>query len=222
MHHNYSIWLISQNAHDLNFATSKLQHNNVNWFNGENYPSFSKLVNDCVHTSPTEITIILCNKVAPTDANIQLVIDKLNQGFAFVGLFDFRFFGIKKQLFRQIGPLDENFPGGFEDDDFIIRLIANNLACYITMEAHHVWGPSTWAPDGRYPGIDYFYQKYMFWPSREQPQELYQRLRDSYSERDWGPPQPCDFLSCKEHSYVQTGLAKYWYLNKIGRVGNFI
>ena len=218
---DYSIWLISQNFDDLQFANSKLQNNTVNWFNGSNYPSFSLLVNDCVHQSPTETTIILCNRIAPSDENIQLMLQKLDEGFAFVALYDFRFFGIKKELFRQIGGLDEKFPGGFEDDDFILRLIDNNLACYITQEAEYFWAPSTWAPSGQYPGISYFQEKWISWPDAVNTTEMYKRLPDSFKQRDWGPRQPCEFLSCKEHSYVQSWLCKYFYLNSIRKICDF-
>ena len=221
MNSSYSIWLISHRESDMELALSKLKHNTVHWFNGANYPSFSQLVNDCVHQSPTETTIVLCNKVAPTDQNIELMLQKLDEGYAFVALYDFRFFGFKKELFRRIGCLDEKFPGGFEDDDFVLRLVGSNLACYITQEAEHHWAPSSWAPTGQYPGVSYFHEKWVGWPNSENPTEMYQRLPNSWAPRDWGPSQPCEFLTCKEHSYVQTWLCKYFYLNQVKKICSF-
>lgn len=115
------------------------------WFNGDNYPSFSKLINDSVLSCPSE-TVIICNdKARPRKQDIEKTLSLLDSGYGFVGLYCFGFFGFRKQLFRQIGPLDERFLGGnYEDCDFLRRLNEANIACYMTYEAPYLELGSSW------------------------------------------------------------------------------
>jgi len=65
----------------------------------------------------------------PIDENIQKTVKLIEEGYAFVGMYRFGFFGFKKELFRKIGPMDERYVGGcWEDDDFYIRLREANLS----------------------------------------------------------------------------------------------
>jgi hypothetical protein len=109
------------------------------WKNGHGYPSFSKLINECVVESPTE-TIIICNdKARPKKEHL------LEQGYGFAGLYAWGFFGLKKELFRNIGFMDERFVGGnYEDSDYLRRMMEGNIAMYNSFEIDYIFMNSGW------------------------------------------------------------------------------
>ena len=113
-------------------------------------------------------------------------------------------FGFKKELFRQIGMFDERFlGGGFEDFDFILRLIMADIAMVITEEVEYHRLPSTWnnelagqhwntkwrtnEGEVRHWGDGLFYEK---------------QLEEEIYDYDLGPSVPTWFLPCKQHSYI--------------------
>lgn len=142
---NYKIYLISNKPHFFNEIQRGLSPEVLHLFDGSNYPSFSKLVNDCVVHCPTEIVIIMSDKVRPRAVHIQKMISLLDQGHGFVGMYRLGFFGFKKQLFRQIGMMDERYVGGgYEDDDLYIRLKEANISMYISEEVDYLKSRSSW------------------------------------------------------------------------------
>jgi hypothetical protein len=141
----YKIYVISNKPHLFQNIKENIYPEQIEFFNGENYPSFSKLVNDCVVQCPTETVIIMSDKVLPTSDNIRKILDLLENGYAFVALYRLACFGFKKELFRKIGMFDERFlGGGYEDDDFYIRLKESNVAVYITEEIEYQKSKSSW------------------------------------------------------------------------------
>ena len=142
---NYSCFIISNKPEYYKIISESIAPENVTFFDGAGYPSFSKLVNECVAQSNTEIVILMSDKVRPKQADVLKVLDLLNQGYGFVGLYRLAFFGFKKELFRKIGPFDERFVGGgYEDDDFYIRLKESNISMYITEEVEYERRESSW------------------------------------------------------------------------------
>lgn len=142
---SHSNFVISHRPH----LFTPIQHNilpeSVEYFDGTGYPSFSKLVNSCVASANTETVIIMSDKVMPRAADVQRLLGLLDQGYAFVALYRLAFSGFRKQLLREIGMFDERFVGGgYEDDDFYIRLKEANLASYITEEVEYAKSKSTW------------------------------------------------------------------------------
>ena len=115
------------------------------WKNGHGYPSFSKLINECAVESPTE-TIIICNdKARPQKEHKEKVINLLEQGYGFAGLYAWGFFGFKKELFRNIGFMDERFIGGnYEDSDYVRRMMEGNIAMYNAFEIDYIFMDSGW------------------------------------------------------------------------------
>ena len=163
----YSCYIISNKPHLFPPIQENAKPEKINYFDGTGYDSFSKLVNTCVSSADTEIVIVMSDKVMPTASDISKVVDLLNQGYAFVALYRLALFGFKKELMRRIGMFDERFVGGgYEDDDFYIRLKEANLGCYITEEVEYTKSKSSWnynlarshfynkwGPDTKYGGI---------------------------------------------------------------------
>lgn len=103
--------------------------------NGSGYPSFSKLINDCVIECPTEIVIICNDKARPKKSDVEKLLKLIEDGFGFVGLYAWGFFGFKKELFRRVGFMDERFIGGnYEDSDYMRRMLESNIAMYNVFE----------------------------------------------------------------------------------------
>ena len=145
---SYSCFLISNKFYLYETVTKNLVLEKVDFFDGSNVHSFASLVNSCVEKSKTEIVILMSDKIRPTDYDIHKTINLINEGYAFVGLYRFGFFGFKKELFRKIGPLDERYGGGgYEDDDFYIRLKEADLSMYLSHEVDYIKGNSSWESD---------------------------------------------------------------------------
>ena len=99
------------------------------------YPSFSKLINDCILACPTEIVIICNDKARPIPFHEYFTAALVRQGYGFVGLHNFRHFGFHKDLIRRIGFFDERYEGGeYEDFDFLRRIKEANIAVYLSRE----------------------------------------------------------------------------------------
>jgi len=142
---SYSCYVISNKPDRFTAIERSAFPEKINYFDGTDYPSFSKLVNSCTAAANTEIVILMSDKVLPTANDVQKIVSLINQGYGFVGLYRFAFFGFKKQLMRQIGLMDERFVGGgYEDDDFYIRLKEANIAMYVTEEVSYTQTVSSW------------------------------------------------------------------------------
>ena len=112
---------------------------NCYMLDGAGYPSFSKLINDCILKADKETVIIANDKVRPNSDHIKKMLFLLKKGFGFVGLFRFGFFGLTKNLIRTIGFFDERFlGGGFEDSDFGKRFIEHDIAIYESPEVPYI------------------------------------------------------------------------------------
>jgi hypothetical protein len=132
----------------------------------------------------------------------------LDQGHAVVGLYRFGVFGFRKQLFRVIGGLDERYTGGgYEDDDFYLRLREANLAFYLTHEVPYIPGPSTWSDTGRERCRQHFCSK---WGDQVVAQNLAQRrmpeLPDKYQ---WGHVVPCSWMTTDRSVITPRGVKRY-------------
>ena len=103
------------------------------------YPSFSQMINDSVVTSPTELVFWMNDRVTPTPRDVEHMVELLHSGFAAATKYSVAFMGVTKELFRQIGWWDERFyGGGYEDDDFVLRLRLANLAYYESQESEYL------------------------------------------------------------------------------------
>lgn len=202
---NYTLILIDRTKEYFDVIQQGLQNEKLTFFDGNGFPSFSKLVNAAIESAPTEIVIIMSYKVRPGPEHIYKILNLLNQGYGFVGLHEFRFFGVKKQLFRKIGLFDEGYAtGGYEDDDLKIRMIENDIAFYLTIECPAIWKASTWDYNGSAP---YFYSKWRceYYPHTSKIQYIFRLIPESHQTTyNLGPEIPTEFLSHKQYSVACT------------------
>jgi hypothetical protein len=97
----------------------------------ESYDSYSELINETVATSPTEIVVLINDRVVPKTEEVVQMINHLEEGFAVSTMFSVGYMSTSKELFRTIGWWDQRYyGGGYEDDDFVIRLRGNDVAYY--------------------------------------------------------------------------------------------
>lgn len=138
---DYSI-IVPSNREDLkNITISHLKSLGEEpiYKNGDGYESFSKLINHCVVECPTEIVIICNDRARPKKEDIERLLKLINEGYGFVGLYAWGFFGFKKELFRVVGFMDERFIGGnFEDADYMRRMLESNISMYNVFEIEYV------------------------------------------------------------------------------------
>jgi GT2 family glycosyltransferase len=198
---DYSIILISNKPHKFENIANTIAPEKVHFFNGTGYETFSKLVNDAVRSSLTETVIIMSDKVLPTQEHIQKVLSLLDQGFGFVSLQRFGFFGFRKELFRQIGFFDERYlGGGWEDYDFSIRLVEANIASYITEELPYHEGASVW---DRQRAHKHWVCKWSFWQFPDNhPIKIVRNMPEPNYHYDLGPSTGVKFLPSNGHSHV--------------------
>jgi hypothetical protein len=200
---NYSCYVISNKPHLFPQIQDCASPEKINYFDGTGYESFSKLVNVCVAEANTEIVIIMSDKVLPTQSDIIKVVSLVEQGYGLVGLYRFGFFGFKKQLMRQIGMMDERYVGGgYEDDDFYIRLHEANIAMYITEEVAYSKSRSSWNYDR---SRIHFLQKWIdtdnpqYNPAAKASSEFVKRkLSEESYHYDLGPAINTKFLTSNE------------------------
>ena len=92
------------------------------------YDSYSELINEAIVTSATEFFILVNDRVLPTVEQAEKMINQLESGFACAMQWNVGFMGMSKELIRRIGWWDQRYTnGGWEDRDWVFRLIGNNL-----------------------------------------------------------------------------------------------
>lgn len=199
----YTNYIISNKPHLVPAIQNGLMPEKVLHFNGEGYNSFSKLVNDCVNQAPTETVILMSDKVNPNHTHVQKVLNLLTDGYAFVALYRFAFFGFNKELFRRIGPLDERFiGGGYEDEDFYLRLYESNLAMYVTQEVPYEKKQSSW---------NYKFSKEHFLKKWGHNEVLERNLQEENYSYDFGKNTGQMFLPWNK-SFIRPIKVKRWFM----------
>ena len=102
------------------------------------YTTYSELINDSMNSSPTEFVVLINDRTHPKPHEVKKIIDCLENGFAAATQYSVGFMGFSKELLRTIGFWDERFyGGGWEDDDFVLRLKLADLAYYESSEAEY-------------------------------------------------------------------------------------
>jgi hypothetical protein len=200
---NYTCYLISNKPEFYDTIRNSVYPEELVFFNGEGFPSFSKLVNTCVESCPTEIVILMSYKVLPTADDVKKMVDLIDEGYGLVAMYRLGFFGFKKELMRRIGVLDEYFiGGGGEDDDFYVRLKESDIGCYITEEVFYTPSATTWG--GYLHGKKQLRQK---WGGFRKVDSI----KRQYEENDWGynlGPSTKDKFLTFDQSVIKSNHAK--------------
>ena len=198
---NYTLFLISNKPQYYKPIQDSLLPEKLYYFDGTGVESFSKLVNSCVASSPTETVILMSDKVLPTQEHVKKALQLLEDGYAFVGLYSFAFFAFKKELFRKIGMMDERYVGGgFEDYDFFVRTQEAGLAVYNTQEVPYTQSVSAWGNYDR--SYHYWTLKWRHYWTEGNPLPVLERtLWEKQYNYDLGPSIPVQFLS-SDHNIV--------------------
>ena len=182
----YSIIIPSHNSTLAQQAKNCLWGLDVSIFNGQNYPSYAKLINDCILSAKEEIVIIVNHKIRATPLDIYKMVYLINKGFGLVCMRNFYFYGFKKDLIRKVGFFDERFiGGGCEDADLIRRLIENNIGWYDSVETPLIIIPTSW---------DQF-KAYKFFAKKWKNYGLQRLLPDEEIKYDLGYFQGSKFLT---------------------------
>lgn len=128
------------------------------------YKSFSQLINEAIDESPNEFMIFINPKaVSVSSEDVNFLIDKLCSGYCLASLIGFGFFGMTKELVRQIGMLDEYFIGGeFEDDDYLFRIKLANKKVYWGHNFQNYRLEHSYYPPERGCSYTYFWNKWRF------------------------------------------------------------
>ena len=160
-------------------------------FTNNGYPSFSKLINDCIMACPEEIVIVCNDKARPFAVHEYRTVELLEQGYGFVGLHNFRHFGFHKDLIRRIGFFDERYEGGeYEDFDFMRRIQEANIAVYMSTEVPCVEMGTSWKSKKAYV---FNHKKW-----KEYGTHTVRVLKDEPMKYDIGPDTGTKFKSWKE------------------------
>jgi hypothetical protein len=93
--------------------------------------TYSQAINEAASLTESEFIIYINPKSVIKPDHVNEIIEKLCSGYGLAAVSSFGFWGCTKQLFREIGLLDERFLGGEDEDtDFIFRMKVANIAVY--------------------------------------------------------------------------------------------
>ncbi len=172
---------------------------NLTVLDGTDYPGFSKLINDCIVQCPTEIVIVACDKTRPELKHVKKTIRMLKEGYGFVGLYCFGFFGFKKELIRRIGFMDERYlNGGYEDGDMIRRLREADISYTETKEVKFEQVGSAFHGRKNRNGEQIHKAKW-----EENKQHLKRLMPEETYSYDIGPLRGCEFHKWSESSLLK-------------------
>lgn len=138
----FNIILIDDNSETpLDYIT----HERISIIENKEKKSLTKLWNQGIKLSQTDNLIICSHKVRPDNKDFQKIDQLLNEGYGLVAISGFHFFSFNKFLCTKIGMFDEGFTTGwFEDNDFLNKLVVNNISYYLSEEVNDIKGPSGW------------------------------------------------------------------------------
>jgi len=156
---------VSEQEKELTRISSRYQIER--WYrhdrNPGKYTSFSQMVNDAIDDTDSEFMIFCNPKTNFISDDVEIIIDKLSNGYCFASVVNFGFFGFSKELIRRIGMMDENFiDGEYEDFDFIIRLNHFGKAIYWAHDENKYEADKSKYTNMRHVSYAFFHEKYHF------------------------------------------------------------
>lgn len=142
---DYSIFYLADSVDSYRVAQEKLPSERLWYYKTYDEPSLSKIINNCVEQSSTDYVIMFTEFLRPSSEQIQKMVSLLREGYGFVSMQGFAFFGINKELLRNIGMFDERYlPSGQESDDFMNRLNEHGYSFYKTDEVNPIQTFGDW------------------------------------------------------------------------------
>lgn len=135
--------------------------------------------------------MIVNDKARPLASDIQILIDRLDQGYGMADLYLFGCFAIQKEVLRRIGVFDEMFIGGHHSDcDWLLRMNEADIAFY-----HEIGGcqydegiGSAWVNP---PENFQYYKNKWGQPARPEDPEIFKRrFWEQPHFYDLGKPRP--------------------------------
>lgn len=135
------------------------------YFDEHNSKCFSHMINTLITMCPTEYIIVLSDKARPLNGQIQEMKNLALTGkYGMVALHRFGAFCLDKNAIRRVGFFDERYiRGGFEDDDYMIRMREADIAIYESEAIRLISVPSSFNYDGPYI---HFKEKWAFQPTK--------------------------------------------------------
>jgi len=139
---DYKIILIDDNSDS---RIKYFKDGKINVIYNETKKSLTQLWNQGVKTSKTKNVIICSHKARPKKKDFQKLNSLLDEGYGMVALGGFHFFGFNKSLCNYVGMFDEGFTQGwYEDNDFLNKLVINNVSYYLSEEIDEIKTESSW------------------------------------------------------------------------------
>ena len=138
-----------------------LSHVPLNVFIGDKYHCFSKMLNELIYIALKNgsSNFIFCShRVRPTPNDVNRMISLIKEGYGLVAFYRMAFFGFNLELIKRIGLFDERYTpcGGYEDDDFFLRLQEANISVYYDKSVEYHNGPSLWSQElFKFPGVEF-------------------------------------------------------------------
>lgn len=143
----YTIYCPSFRPHYVDEIKSLLPNMGINHFDGSNYDSCSKLMNDVIVNCPTETVFVIHDKMRPIESDIYRTLEYIVDGHGMAWLWPFGFGAFNKEVIRQVGFYDERFVGGqYEDCDMIRRFMEKDISLVMLHDVKRIEVPTSWRP----------------------------------------------------------------------------
>ncbi len=206
---NCSIIIITHDPTIVSDIIDDLSPLPVSIFNGAGFPSFSKVVNSAIASAENDNVILINYKARPAKEHIYKILDLLDKGYGYVGLYRFGFFGINKNLIKKIGFFDERYVGGeYEDCDFVRRLLQHDIAYYESEDIVYLHKPSLW---NNSKAVNFFNKK---WTHDYPNKKIYKNLPEEEYNYELNIKVPKDTWLDMSHNYHWRGDMS-WFENKV-------
>lgn len=174
------------------------------FIDGSNMKCYSRLINQAIQESNAEKVIICNDRARPTPEHLVRISNYLDAGYGLAGLYYFGLYGIKKDLIRKIGFLDERYiKGMYEDGDFVRRCNEADVAVVFVEQANYVTLGTTFITANTYLAKEHFENKW-----KHEGEYCYRFMPEEDYGYDIGPLRGDKFLPWSE-SIIEDRLN--WY-----------
>jgi len=177
-----------------------------------------KMWNQALKASTSEYMIIGCDKIRVTPEDIERLEDKLKEGYACVATYLLGIFAFSKELTTRVGFFDEGYVvNGFEDTDWMNKLLINDVALYVSRETQYLDTGTSWG--NAHPHNESYYRSK--WNEDFSNNQIIQ-MREDINREDAkfyeGTYPPKKYLSWKMSDLRADNIRNYFY-NKKGVKG---